>query len=98
MKAFANADLQGKAALLLATWFGIGSMPVTPGTFGTVASLPLILILNHATSVQKVSFLIILIALAIWSAGLCERLLVAKGYWGKTIPLKSSLTRSPVSC
>ncbi len=77
-KAFSDADLRGKAGLLLATWFGVGSLPVTPGTFGTVASLPLILILSHATPVFKVSFLIILIVLAIWSAGLCEKLLGKK--------------------
>ena len=78
MKAFANADLRGKAALLLATWFGVGSVPVTPGTFGTVASLPLILILNHASPLQKVSFLVLFTALAIWSAGLCARILGKK--------------------
>ena len=78
MKAFGNADLRGKTALLLATWFGTGAMPVTPGTFGTVASLPLILILNHATPLQKVSFLIVFIALAIWSSSLCARILGKK--------------------
>jgi phosphatidylglycerophosphatase A len=78
MKAFGNADLRGRTALLLATWFGVGSMPVTPGTFGTVASLPLIMILNHATPLLKVTFLIIFIALAIWSAGLCAGILGKK--------------------
>jgi phosphatidylglycerophosphatase A len=74
-KAFGEADLWGRTALLLATWFGIGSLPVTPGTFGTVATLPLILILTHATPLHKVAVLIILIPVAIWSSGLCARLL-----------------------
>jgi phosphatidylglycerophosphatase A len=73
-QAFGKADLKGRTALLLATWFGIGSMPVTPGTFGTVASLPLILILSFATPLHKVTALIVFIPLAIWSAGLCARL------------------------
>lgn len=75
LKAFGNADLKGRTALLLATWFGTGALPVTPGTFGTLASLPIVLILNQATRLQKVSFLILFIALAIWSAGLCARIL-----------------------
>jgi len=75
LKAFRNADLKGRTALLLATWFGTGALPVTPGTFGTLASLPIVLILNQATRLQKVSFLILFIALAIWSAGLCARIL-----------------------
>jgi phosphatidylglycerophosphatase A len=73
-QAFGKADLRGRAALLLATWFGVGSMPVTPGTFGTVASLPLILILKHTTALHQVVALIVFIPLAIWSSGLCARL------------------------
>ena len=74
-QAFGRADLLGRTALLLATWFGIGSLPETPGTFGTVASLPIILILTNATLLHKAVALIIFIPVAIWSSGLCARLL-----------------------
>lgn len=41
---FRQTGFNGKAALILATWFGTGLMPRASGTFGTLAAIPLVLI------------------------------------------------------
>ena len=35
------------AATVMATWFGVGLIPVAPGTWGTIAAIPLYLALQH---------------------------------------------------
>jgi phosphatidylglycerophosphatase A len=42
--AFRRTGFSGRAALILATWFGTGLMPRASGTFGTLAAIPLVLI------------------------------------------------------
>ncbi len=39
---FRRAGIRGKAVLVLSTWFGSGLVPVAPGTFGTLAAIPLV--------------------------------------------------------
>lgn len=36
-----SAEPAPRAATLLATWFGVGFLPKAPGTFGTIAAVPL---------------------------------------------------------
>jgi phosphatidylglycerophosphatase A len=36
-----------KLILLLATWFGVGNLPLMPGTWGSLAALPLWWLLQH---------------------------------------------------
>jgi len=43
---FRKSGFSEKTALALSTWFGTGLLPVAPGTFGTLATVPLILGLN----------------------------------------------------
>jgi phosphatidylglycerophosphatase A len=39
---FRKSNFSGKISLTLSTWFGIGLLPVAPGSFGTIAAVPLV--------------------------------------------------------
>ncbi|MBN2062519.1 MAG: phosphatidylglycerophosphatase A [Deltaproteobacteria bacterium] len=65
----------GKTAMILATWFGSGILPVAPGTFGSLAGLPLVVILSYLGDLYTGIALLALIPLAVWSSRLCEILL-----------------------
>jgi len=64
----------GKAALVLATWFGTGLMPKAPGTFGTLAAMPLVLIGWFGTR-YSVAALAGMILIAVWAAHRAANLL-----------------------
>lgn len=72
---FRQSFFYGKTAIVLSTWFGVGLLPKAPGTFGTIAAIPLLLLLSHLSAVYKTLFLVILTAAAIWSSGKCQELL-----------------------
>lgn len=52
----------------LATFFGIGYFPKSPGTAGTLATIPLVLLLSWAGPLVYMSFVILLLPLAILAA------------------------------
>ncbi|MDY6971943.1 MAG: phosphatidylglycerophosphatase A [Thermodesulfobacteriota bacterium] len=62
-------------ALALGTWFGAGLMPIAPGTFGSLAAVPLILVLDYGGAWYRVIALAILFAVGIWASGRCQDLL-----------------------
>ena len=66
--AFKQADSSGKTALLFSSWFGSGLAPFAPGTFGTLAALPLIIVLSYLGPVYEVVTLIVIIPLAVWAS------------------------------
>ena len=74
-KSFGKAGFFGKTALLLSSWFGAGLMPKAPGTFGTLAAVPLVMALNYIGGFYGALFLMIFIPIAIWSSGLTQRIL-----------------------
>jgi len=63
--AFKRTGFYGKIALILATWFGIGLVPLVPGTFGTLAAVPLILLLNYLGEWYGVFALVVITIVAI---------------------------------
>ncbi len=75
---FKQADSSGKIALILSTWFGIGLLPGIPGTFGTLAAVPLMLVLSRLTILQKTIALVIIVIVAIWSSGHVQDILGKK--------------------
>jgi phosphatidylglycerophosphatase A len=75
---FRKSGCSGKTALVLSTWFGSGCLPIAPGTFGTLAAVPLILVLNNFGIWYSAFTLLIVIGIAVWSAGLTEDLLEKK--------------------
>lgn len=72
--AFTKAGWRDKTALILATWFGIGLMPWAPGTFGTVAAIPLVL-LGCLGIGWSIAALVVLTLTAVWAAQRTQELL-----------------------
>ncbi len=64
-----------KTILILSTWFGCGLLRVARGTLGTIAAIPLVLVLNGLHVALRVPVLLVFTALAIWVSGRTEDLL-----------------------
>jgi phosphatidylglycerophosphatase A len=60
------------SALAVATCFGIGYIPVAPGTFGSVAGLLLWIALPDTPAANAVAILLLLTA-GVWSGSIVER-------------------------
>jgi len=73
--AFEQADISGKVALCLATWFCTGLLPKAPGTFGTLGAIPLVLGVQILGTVSSALFIGVFSLIAVWSSGLGQRLL-----------------------
>lgn len=73
--AFRQTGFYGKIALILATWFGFGLAPVASGTFGTLAAVPLILLLNYFGEWYGAFALVVVIVVAIWASDRTQELL-----------------------
>jgi phosphatidylglycerophosphatase A len=67
------------AAVALATVFGVGYVPIAPGTFGSVAGLLLWAVLPQSPIAQLVA-IVVLFAAGSWSGGIAER------HFGRTDP------------
>jgi phosphatidylglycerophosphatase A len=72
---FRESNFSGKISLILATWFGIGLLPVAPGTFGTIAAFPLVWGLAYCGTVSGVLIIVMGSAVAIWASARSEELL-----------------------
>lgn len=56
----------------LATFFGVGRFPKGPGTAGTVATIPVVLLLSWAGPLVYMAFTILLLPIAVWAAQVYE--------------------------
>lgn len=61
--------------LLLSSWFGVGRLPLAPGTWGTLGAVPLVLIISYFGPVPAVISLAVIIPLAVWTSGTSRKLL-----------------------
>ena len=75
---FRQTGFYGKIALVLATWFGIGLAPVVSGTFGTLAAVPLVLLLNYFGKWYGVLVLLVITIVAFCAADRTRELLGRK--------------------
>jgi phosphatidylglycerophosphatase A len=73
-KAFKEAGLPGKTAIVLATWFGSGLMPVASGTFGTLAGVPLVLLMSLPRPLYAAPLVFVFVVVAVWASDLSHRL------------------------
>lgn len=71
-------NLREKAFLFIATGFGIGYIPLIPGTFGTLPGLPICYFLAQVPTVVAGGFIIIIISVSMWVAGKAEKYLGQK--------------------
>ena len=74
-KAYREASLPVRAALVLSSWFGVGRLPKAPGTFGSLAALPVVLLMSGLGPVVGAVFLVVFVGLAIRAAGITEQVL-----------------------
>ena len=72
---FKGTDFSGKTALIISSWFFSGLIPKAPGTFGTLAAVPLLLITNCLGPIRAGVFLIVIISLGIWASEASRNLL-----------------------
>ena len=64
----AQVNLSPYAARWLATWFGSGKSPIAPGTVGSLATLPLHLLLRRCGGLHYAAVTITLTAAGVWAA------------------------------
>ena len=72
-EAFRKGNLAERAALILSSWFGSGLAPFASGTFGTLAAIPFVAVVNYLGKVPSSVFLVMLCAIAFWSAHVAGR-------------------------
>lgn len=74
-KAYKEAGLKGKIALILATWFGSGLTPVAPGTSGTLAAVPVVLLMGRLETIQAGLFVLFFLIVSVWTADVSCKIL-----------------------
>lgn len=67
-----------KSILFLATGAGLGNLPAAPGTFGTLAGIPFILILSWLPDRFDAVYIACLIPAAVWIADRAEAIIRTK--------------------
>ena len=72
---FKKSGSSEKAALILASWFGTGLVPVASGTFGTLGAVPVVLWMQHAGLLLKCVIVISGIVVGIWAADRARHLI-----------------------
>ena len=76
--AFREAGFCGRSALIFSSWFCTGLVPWAPGTFGSLATLPLIAVLTYLGTVFHGIAIIIFFPLAVWASQFSSILLKNK--------------------
>ena len=74
-EAIKEHGLLDKIALISSIWFGVGLIPGMPGTFGTVAAIPLYVAGSLLGPHYQFSILLIIAVGAIWSSHRSQRIL-----------------------
>ena len=67
-----------RAVLFVATGFFIGTVPIAPGTFGTLIGLPVCFLLSRLNFLQSVICILVFILFAIGIASAAEKILKQK--------------------
>ncbi len=75
---FRRSGIKGKAILILSTWFGSGLAPFAPGTFGTLAAVPLVVGFGFLGNWTAFLCVMAISGLAIWVSQEAENLLGEK--------------------
>lgn len=75
IECYKKTDALGKVSMIASSWFGVGLMPVAPGTFASLASLPLVILNGYNTPAIAALFILCFVAFAIWASGVTQNLL-----------------------
>jgi phosphatidylglycerophosphatase A len=68
-----RTDWRARIGVLLATVFGIGYAPIAPGTWGTVAAIPLVLVSASLTQWGYLALCVAVTGVAIAASGAADR-------------------------
>ena len=74
-EALGKADVPGKTALILSSWFCVGFIPKAPGTFGTIAAVPLVFGMTFLGEIYGGVCLCLFIVLAVLVSGKSREML-----------------------
>lgn len=72
-EAFKKGGPADRIALILSSWFWVGTMPVASGTFGTLAAVAPVVAISLFGAIPSALFLVMLVAVAIWSSDVTRR-------------------------
>jgi len=75
-EAFKKGNFTDKTALILSSWFGVGLIPVASGTFGTLAAVAPVAVINFFGEIPSAIFLVTLVAVALWSSDVTRKRLL----------------------
>ena len=75
VRAIKEGSFSNRIALILSVWFGAGLLPVMPGTYATIAAIPLYALGNFLAPQYQVSILVLITIGAIWSSHRSQRAL-----------------------
>ena len=67
-----NTTRKNDSVVFLATGFFTGFLPTMPGTWGTFAGIPLVIISHRLTSIMQVIFTVVFVTFAAYIAGRAE--------------------------
>jgi len=67
-------------AKLIATVFYVGLIPIAPGTFGTIAAIPLFYALSFTPLYLYLAITVLIILISVWASGVAEEI------FGRTDP------------
>jgi phosphatidylglycerophosphatase A len=70
--------MKERLARVIATWFGAGYVPKAPGTAGSVAAIPLYLLVAHLGAWYHFGTTVVVTAVGVWASGVVERQLGTK--------------------
>jgi phosphatidylglycerophosphatase A len=76
LESFRQAGAVEKVFLILSSWWGTGLLPWAPGTWATIAALPLAACIHLADPAFRVVFLAGFIGLATWASGRSQAVLM----------------------
>ncbi|MEK6224200.1 MAG: phosphatidylglycerophosphatase A, partial [Thermodesulfobacteriales bacterium] len=72
--------MKNSIAKLIATFFYVGLIPIGPGTFGTLAAIPLFYVLSFTPLYLYLAITVVIILISVWASTVAEEV------FGKTDP------------
>lgn len=91
----------GNPVCFLAFGFGSGLAPKAPGTFGTLAAVPLFLLASSLPLPAYLALTVLMFLAGVWLCGRCERILGIQDHsgivWDEFVGLFITLVAAPIS-
>lgn len=78
LDAFRQSGRRGKISLVISSWFGFGLSPFAPGTCGSIATVPLILLMWHLGGPARFLLITLVTIIAVWTSGKAQEALKRK--------------------